>query len=143
MKTTHHHKTSSLGDNKTRWPPLFSRVDSLLIFMAFTFPGKGGYDCIGLFQDVVRLETQYWSLVDIPKQEKQETVPAFVLRACSIMEKSQKSGEGVKTSSRLAEEADSKRERIDRLESQSNNATVRLLCLPYSTCPYGYPALDG
>ena len=64
------------------------------------------------------METQYWTLVDIPKQEKQETVPAFVLRACSIMEKTHKSGEGVKTSARLAEEADTKRERIERLESE-------------------------
>ncbi|CAH2233177.1 jg13109 [Pararge aegeria aegeria] len=66
-------------------------------------------------QDVIRLETQYWSLVEIPKQEKAETVPAFVLRACAIMEKTQKSGEGVKTSSKLAEEAAEKRERIERL----------------------------
>jgi hypothetical protein len=56
--------------------------------------------------------------VDIPKQEKQETVPAFVLRACAIMEKTQKSGEGVKTSAKLAEEAENRRERIDRLESE-------------------------
>lgn len=70
------------------------------------------------FQEVIRLETQYWTLVDIPKQEKQETVPAFVLRACAIMEKTQKSGEGVKTSAKLAEEAQDKRERIDRLESR-------------------------
>lgn len=67
---------------------------------------------------MIRLETQYWTLVDIPKQEKQETVPAFVLRACSIMEKTQKSGEGVKTSAKLAEEAQDKRERIERLESK-------------------------
>lgn len=33
------------------------------------------------------------------------------------MEKTQKSGEGVKTSSKLAEEAQEKRERIERLES--------------------------
>lgn len=69
-------------------------------------------------QDVIKLETQYWTLVDIPRQEKQETVPAFVLRACSIMEKTHKSGEGVKTSARLAEEAETKRERIERLESE-------------------------
>lgn len=56
--------------------------------------------------------------MDIPKQEKQETVPAFVLRACAIMEKTQKSGEGVKTSAKLAEEAQDKRERIERLESK-------------------------
>lgn len=71
------------------------------------------------------METQYWTLVDIPKQEKQETVPAFVLRACSIMEKTHKSGEGVKTSARLAEEADTKRERIERLESELKFYYVR------------------
>ena len=70
------------------------------------------------FKDVIRLETQYWTLVEIPKQEKLETVPAFVLRACSIMEKSQKSGEGVKTSAKLAEEAAERRERMERLESK-------------------------
>ncbi|XP_077296636.1 uncharacterized protein LOC143918571 [Arctopsyche grandis] len=68
-----------------------------------------------MIKDVIRLETQYWTLVDIPKQEKQETVPAFVLRACAIMEKTQKSGEGVKTSTKLAEEAADRRERIERL----------------------------
>ena len=64
------------------------------------------------------METQYWTLVDIPRQEKQETVPAFVLRACAIMEKTQKSGEGVKTSAKLAEEAENRRERMDRLVSE-------------------------
>ncbi|XP_026826060.1 uncharacterized protein LOC105287192 [Ooceraea biroi] len=72
-----------------------------------------------MIKDVIKLETQYWTLVDIPRQEKQETVPAFVLRACSIMEKTHKSGEGVKTSARLAEEAETKRERIERLESMT------------------------
>lgn len=71
---------------------------------------------------MIRLETQYWSLVEIPKQEKAETVPAFVLRACAIMEKTQKSGEGVKTSSKLAEEAADRRERIERL----NGNLIRL-----------------
>ncbi|XP_065156799.1 uncharacterized protein [Atheta coriaria] len=74
-----------------------------------------------MIKDVIRLETQYWTLVDIPKQEKQETVPAFVLRACAIMEKTQKSGEGVKTSAKLAEEAQDKRERIDRLENMTTS----------------------
>ena len=62
------------------------------------------------------METQYWALIDIPRQEKQETVPSYVMRACSIMEKTQKSGEGVKTSAKLAEEAAEKRERMERLE---------------------------
>ncbi|KAI5702602.1 hypothetical protein M8J75_001989 [Diaphorina citri] len=68
-----------------------------------------------MIKEVIRLETEYWKLVDIPKQEKQETVPAFVLRACAIMEKTQKSGEGVKTAAKMAEEEDKKRERLDRL----------------------------
>jgi hypothetical protein len=57
-------------------------------------------------------------LVEIPKQEKQETVPAFVMRACAIMEKTQKSGESVKTSAKLADEAAEKRERAERLEGE-------------------------
>ncbi|XP_059469072.1 uncharacterized protein LOC132192888 isoform X2 [Neocloeon triangulifer] len=72
-----------------------------------------------MIKDVIRLETQYWTLVDIPKQEKLETVPAFVLRACSIMEKTQKSGESVKASARMAEEEEKKRERRDRLEDMT------------------------
>ncbi|KAL1139858.1 hypothetical protein AAG570_006835, partial [Ranatra chinensis] len=68
-----------------------------------------------MIKDVIRLETQYWTLVDIPKQEKQETVPAFVLRACAIMEKTQKSGEGVKTAVKIAEEEEKRRERLERL----------------------------
>ncbi|OWR52002.1 hypothetical protein KGM_208989 [Danaus plexippus plexippus] len=74
-----------------------------------------------LRKDVIRLETQYWSLVEIPKQEKAETVPAFVLRACAIMEKTQKSGEGVKTSSKLAEEAADRKERIERLTDMTTS----------------------
>jgi hypothetical protein len=52
--------------------------------------------------------------VEIPKQEKQETVPAFVMRACSIMEKTQKSE--VKTPQKLSEEAAEKKDRLDRLD---------------------------
>lgn len=76
---------------------------------------------IFISQEVIRLETQYWTLVEIPKQEKQETVPSFVLRACGIVEKSQKSGEGVKSTAKLAEEDDKKRERIDRLCGKYTN----------------------
>lgn len=42
----------------------------------------------------------------------------FVMRSCSIMEKTQKSGDGVKTTARLAEESAERRERMDRLESE-------------------------
>ena len=42
------------------------------------------------------------------------------MRACAIMEKTQKSGEGVKTSAKLAEEAAERRERMERLECKNN-----------------------
>ncbi|KAG5670086.1 hypothetical protein PVAND_000370 [Polypedilum vanderplanki] len=67
-----------------------------------------------MIKEVIKLETQYWTLVEIPKQEKQETVPAFVMRACSIMEKTQKSE--VKTPQKLSEEASEKKERLERLD---------------------------
>lgn len=38
------------------------------------------------------------------------------MRACSIMEKTQKSGEGVKTTTKLNEEAAERSDRMDRLE---------------------------
>lgn len=38
---------------------------------------------------MVRLETQYWTLLDVPKQEKAEPVGCYVLRACSSLEKVQ------------------------------------------------------
>lgn len=69
-----------------------------------------------MIKEVIRLETQYWTLVEIPRQDKQETVPSYVMRACAIMEKTQKSGEGVKTSAKLAEEALDKKDRLERLE---------------------------
>ncbi|XP_076289641.1 uncharacterized protein LOC143213558 isoform X2 [Lasioglossum baleicum] len=71
-----------------------------------------------MIKDVIMLEAQYWTLIDIPKQEKQETVPAFVLRACSIMEKTLKSGEGVKTNARLADGSENK-QLVERLESMT------------------------
>lgn len=49
-------------------------------------------------------------------------MPAFVLRACAIMEKTQKSGEGVKTSAKLAEEAAERKERIERLNGKSQSS---------------------
>nr|CAI5857356.1 unnamed protein product [Callosobruchus analis] len=68
-----------------------------------------------MIKEVIRLETQYWTLVDIPKQEKQETVPAFVMRACTILEKTQKSGENMTTS------------QIDAENTQMTNDLYRLL----------------
>ena len=70
-------------------------------------------------QEVIKLETQYWTLVEIPKQEKQETVPSFVMRACTIMEKTQKSEQ--KTAQKLSEEAAEKKERLERLDPMTTS----------------------
>lgn len=72
-----------------------------------------------MIKEVVRLETQYWALVEIPKQDKQEAVSTYVLRACSSLEKSQKPGEGIKTGPKLAEEEEKRRDRVDRLENMT------------------------
>ncbi|XP_063705374.1 uncharacterized protein LOC134834577 [Culicoides brevitarsis] len=74
-----------------------------------------------MIKDVIRLEAEYWTLVEIPKQEQKETVPMFVMRSCSIMEKTQKSGEGVKTAARIQEDAAERRERMDRLETMTTS----------------------
>ena len=87
---------------------------------------------VSVLQEVVRLETQYWALVEVPKQEKQEPVPAYVLRACATLEKTQKPGEGVKTSAKLAEEDEKRRERLDRLESKLTLQFFFSLSLPLS-----------
>jgi hypothetical protein len=109
------------GDSKSQ-RNIFNRYPLLKIMIKVNFTSLLVHWVSGIcniwLQDVIRLETQYWTLVEIPKQEKQETVPAFVMRACSIMEKTQKSGEGVKTSAKLAEEAAERRERMERLESE-------------------------
>lgn len=117
------------GDSKTH-RNIFNRYPLLKIMIKvttfFLFKRKSVIDEFFCFifafvKDVIKLETQYWTLVDIPKQEKQETVPSYVMRACSIMEKTQKSGEGVKTSARLAEEAAERKDRMERLESEFSN----------------------
>ncbi|TMW43701.1 hypothetical protein DOY81_011217 [Sarcophaga bullata] len=63
------------------------------------------------------------------RQEKQETVPSYVMRACAIMEKTQKSGEGVKTSAKLAEEAAEKARTHGKIRT-SDNGTNRIRKYP-------------
>ncbi|KAH0554533.1 hypothetical protein KQX54_011183 [Cotesia glomerata] len=76
-----------------------------------------------IIKEVIKLETQYWILVDIPRQEKQETVPSFVLRACAIMEKTHKTCEGIKSFAKISAEdaAEIRKERIDRLEDMTTS----------------------
>jgi hypothetical protein len=54
--------------------------------------------------------------MEIPKQEKQEPVSVYVLRACHTLQAVGKPGEGIKTSAKLAEEEARKREIMDRLQ---------------------------
>ena len=40
-----------------------------------------------MVKDVINLDTQYWLLLDVPKQDKQEQVTNYVLRTCTCLEK--------------------------------------------------------
>ncbi|CAG0891766.1 unnamed protein product [Darwinula stevensoni] len=91
-----------------------------------------------MIKEVVRLDAQYWALMDIPRQEKQEAVSAYVLRACATLQTLTKAGEGFKTSAKVAEEEERRRElqarldvmttgEIDNENSQLINDLYRLL----------------
>lgn len=71
-----------------------------------------------MIKEVVRLDVQYWLLVEVPKQEKQETVPNYVMRACASLEKSveTKAGETAKQ-----EDEARMRDRLARLEGKTQN----------------------
>ncbi|CAG7824919.1 unnamed protein product [Allacma fusca] len=69
-----------------------------------------------MIKQVVRLETQYWTLLDVPKQEKQEPVGIYVLRACVALEKVQ-----VKPSEKASVENEERtREEKERLEDMTS-----------------------
>ncbi|XP_069993573.1 uncharacterized protein [Penaeus vannamei] len=74
-----------------------------------------------LLQEVVRLETEYWQLLDIPRQEKQEPVLTYVLRACAIVEKSQRSQEQAEKAHRADEDEERKRENAQRLNGMTTS----------------------
>ncbi|KAK7083982.1 hypothetical protein SK128_009158 [Halocaridina rubra] len=75
-----------------------------------------------MIKDVVRLETEYWQLLDIPRQDKQEPVLTYVLRACAIVEKSQRSQEQQeKLHSRADEDEERKRENAQRLNGMTTS----------------------
>ena len=67
----------------------------------------------------MRLETEYWQLLEVPKQEKQEPVLNYVLRACSIMEKSQRSSESNEKVRRISEDEERKRTNAERLNGKT------------------------
>ena len=63
------------------------------------------------------METQYWSLLEVPRQEKTEPLPAFVLRACAVLERTKVTREGA------AEEEDE--EKLDLIDRLGGKATRR------------------
>lgn len=90
-----------------------------------------------MVKDVICLDTQYWVLLDLPKQEKQEQVTSYVLRACATLEKASESRvqDASKANSRAEEEARERKQRLDSMSvqeieeenSQSINDLYRLL----------------
>lgn len=78
-----------------------------------------------MINNVIRLDSQYWILVQIPKQEKQEQVTTYVLRACIALEKSSETrvGDGVKTQAKKSAEDAAKKDRRQKLEGISLSLT--------------------
>ncbi|XP_064119945.1 uncharacterized protein LOC135224656 [Macrobrachium nipponense] len=74
-----------------------------------------------MIKEVVRLETEYWQLLDIPRQDKQEPVLTYVLRACAIVEKSQRSLEQQEKTKRADEDEERKRENAQRLNGMTTS----------------------
>lgn len=74
-----------------------------------------------IVKEVIQLDAQYWLLLDVPKQDKQEQVSAYVLRACAVLEKSSDTrpqGEASKSqAAQQAEEEAREKERKARLEA--------------------------
>ncbi|KAH7932319.1 hypothetical protein HPB51_029372 [Rhipicephalus microplus] len=69
-----------------------------------------------MVKDVTCLDTQYWVLLDLPRQEKQEQVNAYVLRACATLEKASESRTQDAAARATADEE--ARERKQRLDEQ-------------------------
>ncbi|KAG0726205.1 hypothetical protein GWK47_004404 [Chionoecetes opilio] len=74
-----------------------------------------------MIKEVVRLETEYWQLLEVPRQEKQEPVLAYVLRASSIVEKSQRSHEQAEKTNRADQEEERQRENAQRLNGMTTS----------------------
>lgn len=69
-----------------------------------------------MIKAVIKLDTQYWVLIDIPKQEKQEPAATYVMRCCAIIEKSADSrldGKSAETKKQEEEERQRERQRLN------------------------------
>ncbi|RWS13325.1 uncharacterized protein B4U79_05228, partial [Dinothrombium tinctorium] len=72
-----------------------------------------------MIKSVIKLDTQYWILIEIPKQEKQEAANAYVMRCCSVLEKSTNTRfDGKSPTNKQAEEEQKEKER-KRLDNMS------------------------
>lgn len=89
-----------------------------------------------MVKEVISLDTQYWVLLELPRQEKQEQVNAYVLRACATLEKASESRTQDASARAAAEEAlRDRKQRLDGMSvqeiedenSQSINDLYRLL----------------
>lgn len=80
-----------------------------------------------IVKEVIQLDAQYWLLLDVPKQDKQEQVNVYVLRACAVLEKSSDTRQTSTTDSsksqaaQQAEEEAREKERKARLEGEGSS----------------------
>ncbi|KAH7978518.1 hypothetical protein HPB49_005794 [Dermacentor silvarum] len=73
-----------------------------------------------MVKDVTCLDTQYWVLLELPRQEKQEQVNAYVLRACATLEKASESRtQDAAARATADEEARERKQRLDGLRGTS------------------------
>ena len=78
---------------------------------------------------MVRLELEYWHLMDAPKQEKQESVLGYVLRACIILEKNHAQRIDDKQH-KVTDEETFRRENDERLNGIIQNVSLFFYPLP-------------
>ncbi|RWS24274.1 uncharacterized protein B4U80_01296, partial [Leptotrombidium deliense] len=72
-----------------------------------------------MIKTVIKLDTQYWVLIEIPKQDKQEPANSYVMRCCSVLEKSTNSRiDGKSQTTKQAEDEGKEKER-KRLDEMS------------------------
>lgn len=69
-----------------------------------------------IIKSVIRYDSQYWVLVEIPKQEKQESLSNYVLRCCTSIEKAVEQNKEPKSKEKIEEEAAAERERKQRFD---------------------------
>jgi PREDICTED: similar to AGAP001581-PA len=59
-----------------------------------------------MIKEVIKLDTQYWVLIEIIKQEKHEQSDSYVMRCCSVLEKANVNFDSKLGSGRYAEETE-------------------------------------